>query len=132
MKALFKLGSLFITLFVCFGYLGYTSSAGVLEPHPKERWAALSVSQSTRAKQLFKEKCARCHGADGRGQTVVGGMLDVPDFTDKAWWNDIEDDRLMESVRNGKGGMPKFGKKLTAEQIALLVSYVRRFDKSGK
>ncbi len=60
-------------------------------------------------------------------------MLDVPDFTDKAWWKDgVEDERLIKSVRNGKGGMPKFEKKLTGQQIALLVTYVRRFDKSSR
>jgi mono/diheme cytochrome c family protein len=70
---------------------------------------------------------------DGRGQTVIGDMLDLPDFTNKAWWaDDVEDKRLIESVRNGKGGMPKFGKKLTGQQIVLLVTYVRRFEKSSR
>ena len=132
MKAFYQTGPLLIALSLGFGYFSYTSYAGALEPQDKEPSPALSVTQLTRAKQLFKERCARCHGADGRGQTVVGGMLDAPNFTDKAWWNDVEDERLIDSVRNGKGGMPKFGKKLTDQQIALLVTYVRRFDKSSR
>ena len=133
MKQFFKPGSIFIAIFLCFGYLCHTSYAGLAEPQDKEPSPALSGAQPTRAKQLFKEKCARCHGTDGRGQTVVGGMLDIPDFTDKAWWKTgIEDERLMESVRNGKGGMPKFGKKLTGQQIASLVTYVRRFGKASR
>jgi mono/diheme cytochrome c family protein len=60
-------------------------------------------------------------------------MLDAPNFTDKTWWkDDVEDKRLIESVRNGKGGMPKFGKKLTSPQIVLLVNYLRRFEKSAR
>jgi mono/diheme cytochrome c family protein len=133
MKAFFQAAPLLITLSLCFGYLCYASSAGAPEPQDKGPSPALSVAQLTRAKQLFKERCVRCHGADGRGQTVIGGMLEVPDFTDKAWWkDDVENERLIESVRNGKGAMPKFGKKLTSQQIALLVTYLRRFDKSSR
>ena len=132
MKAFYQTGALLVALSLGFGYFCYAASAGAPEPQVKEPSPALSVTQLTRAKQLFKERCARCHGADGRGQTVVGGMLDAPNFTDKAWWNDVEDERLIESVRNGKGGMPKFGKKLTDQQIALLVTYVRRFNKSPR
>jgi mono/diheme cytochrome c family protein len=133
MRPFFKAGHLPIALFLCFGYLCYASYAGTLEHQDKESSADLSAPQLARAKQLFKEKCTRCHGADGRGQTVIGDMLDVPDFTDKTWWKgDVKDERLLESVRDGKGGMPKFGKKLTGQQIALLVTYVRRFDKSSQ
>jgi mono/diheme cytochrome c family protein len=130
MKVFFK-AALLIPLF-CFGYLCSASYAGDPDFQDKVPTPNLSVLQVNRAKQLFTERCVRCHGANGRGQTVVGGMLDIPDFTDKDWWNDIEDERLLESVRNGKGGMPKFGKKLSSQQISLLVTYVRRFQKSAR
>jgi mono/diheme cytochrome c family protein len=132
MKASYQTGPLLLALSLGFGYFCYTSHAGGPVRQDKARGPALSTTQLTRAKQLFKERCARCHGTDGRGQTVVGGMLDIPNFTEKSWGDDVEDDRLIGSVRNGKGGMPKFGKKLTGEQIALLVSYVRQFDKSSR
>ncbi len=133
MKAFSQAGPLLLALFLCLGYLCCTSYAGVLEHQDKEPSRDLSAAQLIRAKQIFKERCARCHGADGRGQTVIGDMLDVPDFTDKTWWKvGVADERLTESVRNGKGSMPKFGKKLTGQQIALIVSYVRRFDKSSQ
>jgi mono/diheme cytochrome c family protein len=132
MKFLYK-AALFITPLFCCGYLCYESNAGALELNDKKSSPDLSAAQLTKAKQIFKEKCVKCHGADGRGQTVVGDMLDVPDFTEKSWWKDgVEDERLIQSVRNGKGGMPKFGKKLTEQQIALVVAYVRRFDKSSR
>ena len=120
--------TLFIAVSIGVGHLWPTSHAGALAPQVK----VISPAQLNRAKQIFKESCAKCHGADGRGQTVMGGVLEIPDFTDKAWWKDVEDERLKESVRNGKGGMPRFGKKLSADQIDLLVAYVRRFDKSSR
>src|SRR5215471_14647078 len=89
--------------------------------------------QSTETKQLFKEKCARCHGDDGRSKTVLGELLDAPDFTDKKWWQgDIPAQRLISSIRDGKGNMPKFEKKLTNQQIESLVKYVRQFNKSAE
>ena len=86
----------------------------------------------SRAKALFGEKCARCHGADGRGETVTGGMLGVPDFTDENWWKEGKSDaRLVASVTEGRDEMPAFGRKLTRREIASLVAYVRRFNKSA-
>jgi len=34
---------------------------------------------------LYTAKCAKCHGADGRGDTAIGRSLDAPDFTDESW-----------------------------------------------
>lgn len=91
---------------------------------------SVSPEQLARAKTLFAEKCARCHGADGRGKTVVGDMLNVPDFTDEKFWKeDRGDARLITSVTEGRGEMPPFGRKLTRREIAALVAYVRRFNK---
>jgi mono/diheme cytochrome c family protein len=101
------------------------------ENQRKEESPTVSDEQLARAKVIFKEKCARCHGADGRGQTVLGTMLVVPDFTDKKWWkDDVSDERLLGSITNGKVEMPAFGKKLTKQKIVSLVAYLRRFNKS--
>jgi mono/diheme cytochrome c family protein len=58
-------------------------------------------------------------------------MLGVPNFTDEKWWKaDVSNERLIESITNGKNEMPAFGKKFTKYEIAALVVYVRRFNKS--
>ena len=89
-----------------------------------------SAEELARAKALFGGKCARCHGADGRGQTVLGEMLGVPDFTNGKWWKDHGDhDDLIESITKGKGDMPAFGKRLTKHEISLLADYVRFFNR---
>lgn len=80
---------------------------------------------------LFRNNCARCHGADGRGDTPLGHTYNAPDFTDAEWWrkhsNITSSGSLISIVTRGKGGMPAFGKKLTRTQIRLLVSHVRKF-----
>ncbi len=94
---------------------------------------AQSRRKSSATEDLFRTNCARCHGADGRGDTPLGQTYNSPDFTDNAWWqkhSDITSTKsLVSIVMNGKGGMPAFGKKLKSAEIKLLVSYVRRFRK---
>jgi mono/diheme cytochrome c family protein len=105
-----------LTIFVLIG-LCYSTPKIIAAPRQ-----ARSKSNA-RADDLFKTNCARCHGADGRG--------DTPDFTDSEWWqkhSDITSTRsLVSIVTKGKGGMPGFGKKLKNSDIKLLVNYVRRF-----
>jgi len=80
---------------------------------------------------LFRSNCARCHGADGRGDTPQGHTYNAPDFTDEEWWrkhaNITTTGSLVSIVSRGKGGMPAFGKKLKRNEIRLLVNHVRRF-----
>lgn len=80
---------------------------------------------------VFRNNCARCHGADGRGDTPLGITYKAPDFTDPEWWqkhsNITNSATLISIVSRGKGGMPAFGKKLSRAEIRRLVGYVRRF-----
>ena len=101
--------------------------------------AAFDRKTSARAKQvdeLFNRNCARCHGADGRGDTPSGHLYKAPDFTDTDWWKKNSDitstKNLRAVVAKGKAGMPGFGKKLTKSQINLLVERVRSFRKSER
>ena len=105
-----------------------------LSSAPQKR-QALSAS-AHRVNDLYRSNCARCHGAEGRGDTPLGKTFNAPDFTDQKWWQEhtaITNTRsLVSIVTNGKGGMPAFGKKLNRSEINKLVAYVRRFrNQSG-
>jgi len=105
-------------------------SARVMPQETSARKASLTTEQLTRAKATFGEKCARCHGADGQGHTVLGEMLEVPDFTNRSWWREHGNiDDLVETIKNGNGDMPAFGKKLSKREISLLANYVSHFNK---
>ena len=124
MKIFTKTALLGIVIFLSWQALSQTPVAP--QNSDKER------EQLAETKRLFTENCIRCHGDDGRGKTTTGAMLDVPDFTDEKWWQaDVTDERLAATIHNGKGGMPKFEKKLSDEQIASLIKYVREFNKSS-
>jgi mono/diheme cytochrome c family protein len=123
--------SLLILLLLGAGYL--CSSARPITQQEPVKPAGLSAEDAARAKALVKSRCARCHGPDGRGQTVLGDMLEVPDFTNSKWWkNHDNDEPLIRSITSGNGDMPAFGKKLTKPEIALLVSYLRQFNQPDR
>ena len=91
---------------------------------------------STDVVDIFRANCARCHGAEGRGETPLGQTYQAPNFTDDQWWRTkakITGTRsLVTIVSNGKGGMPAFSKKLKPSEIRSLVNYVRRFRPSDR
>ena len=127
--------ALLVALLMCAAYGARTHGAGARQQEKPERKESETISdeQLAHAKTLFQERCARCHGADGRGETVLGDMLGVPDFTDAKWWKEGKSDkRLITSVTEGKGEMPAFGKKFSKQEIGALVYYVRGFVKTHR
>ena len=135
MRTLLKTALLLAALSIYGGNLLHSLRAGV---RPEERQEqkepqSLSPKQLAQAKTLFNERCARCHGTDGRGETVIGSMLSIPNFADEKWWKEEKSDRrLSASITNGKGEMPAFGKKLSKQEITGLAAYVRRFNKTAR
>jgi len=73
---------------------------------------------------LFKSKCAMCHGPDGKGQTAMGKNLNLRDLGSAEVQSQSDAD-LTNIVTNGKGKMPKYDGKLTSDQITDLVKYIR-------
>ena len=80
------------------------------------------------AKRLFKQRCVKCHGQDGAGNNY-GQIIGAANLTDPEWQQRVDDKRLVNSIKHGRGQMPAFGEKLTEDQITSLVSYVRTLEK---
>jgi cytochrome c6 len=77
---------------------------------------------------LFKSKCAACHGADGTGNTPVAKAMHIPDLTSAAVQKQT-DAELTAAITNGKGSMPAYKDKLSADQIKGAVGYIRELAK---
>jgi cytochrome c oxidase cbb3-type subunit 3 len=70
-------------------------------------------------KKIYGERCAVCHGADGKGG--IG-----PDLTKKDLKYGKGDKELAESIEKGRaGGMPAFGGQISHEQVEGLVAFVK-------
>src|SRR6266508_2799443 len=59
---------------------------------------------------IYNSKCAKCHGRDGRGKTMRGKLAHARDLSNGEWQNDVSDERIFNSITNGKGKMPSFKK----------------------
>ncbi len=86
------------------------------------------------AKSIFENKCASCHGQDGKGQTKLGQKLEIRDLTDPKVQESMKDEEMFKAIKEGikkddTTKMKAFGDKLTDEQIKALVAYVRSLKK---
>ena len=83
------------------------------------------AAQVERGRAVYTANCVRCHGADGAGRTRMAEMVEPPDMTDPAWQRARSNARMVASVADGRGQMPAFKKKLSRQEIAASVAYVR-------
>jgi cytochrome c6 len=77
---------------------------------------------------VYKSKCAGCHGPDGKGETAVGKTMKVKDLGSADVQKQSDAD-LTTIIEKGKKSMPPYEGKLTQDQIAELVKYVRALKK---
>ena len=78
------------------------------------------------ARSVYNSKCASCHGRDGRAKSMHAKHEKARDLTSGEWQDSVSDERIYNSISNGKGKMPGFKKKLSDAQMDELVNYVRR------
>jgi mono/diheme cytochrome c family protein len=83
------------------------------------------AAQLERGRAVYTANCGRCLGADGAGHTRMAEMVEPPDMSDQAWQRGRSTSRMVASVANGRGQMPAFKKKLSKQDIAAAVAYVR-------
>jgi cytochrome c oxidase cbb3-type subunit 3 len=73
--------------------------------------------------------CAACHGADGKGNPVIGSA----NLSDKTWLHGQGEQAIVNMVTNGKTNvMPPQGRLLTTDQIHVLGSYVWSLSQSSR
>lgn len=94
--------------------------------------AGMSLSaQTIDAKALYAKQCAKCHGADGKGNTKMGKKESVKDYTDSKVQAEMSDERAFKSIKEGiKDGnkvVKKPADKLTDAEIKAIVKYMRTF-----
>lgn len=77
---------------------------------------------------VYKEQCAKCHGAEGKGLPGLG----TPNFADAKWQSRKKDKEIYDIIAKGSGIMPGYSETLSKTQINGLVRHIRAFAKSGK
>jgi len=86
------------------------------------------------AKENWDTLCAKCHGAEGKGDTKIGAKLGCKDFSDAKVQADMKDDAAFKALKeglksdDGKTLMKPF-ENLSDDEIKALVTYVRGLKK---
>ena len=92
--------------------------------------AALALAAP--ASENWENHCAKCHGADGKGQTKAGKKLNVKDYTSAKVQAEMKDEEMVKVTtngvsENGKEKMKPYKDELSAAEIKDLVAYIRKF-----
>ena len=95
---------------------------------------AASALSAADAKTNWDEHCAKCHGADGKGDTKMGKKLSIHDFTDATVQAEFTDEQAFDAMK--KGLTDKTGKTtmkaiegLSDEDLKAMIPFVRAFKK---
>lgn len=120
MKKQTQRSTLALSAFCCLlVWLGATARTAPLSPQnepPRARDAAT----------LYAKNCATCHGKDGRAKTFKAKFNRARNLADAEWQQNTSDERLFNSIANGRGKMPAFVKKFSESEINALVAFVRQ------
>jgi cytochrome c553 len=86
------------------------------------------------AKELYEKDCAKCHGADGKGETKMGKKMGAKDYTDPKVQEEMKDEKAFKAIKDGlkdKEGkvLMKPAEGTSDEEIKSLVAYMRKFKK---
>ena len=81
--------------------------------------AASASDASLTANPVYQKNCAKCHGKTGEGRHFGGPSL----ISEKVAASSTDDLRSM--ISNGKGRMPKYGAKLSSEEIDRLILQIK-------
>lgn len=85
------------------------------------------------AKANYTKDCQKCHGADGKGQTIMGKKLKVKDYTDAAVQKKFTDEEASKIIKEGKKegdkALMKAYDQYSDQEVKDLVAYIRKFAK---
>ena len=97
-------------------------------------FAAAVTASAADAKENWEKTCAKCHGADGKGDTKIGQKLEIKDLTDAKVQASFTDDQAAKAMKEGiKDSEGKMRMKpiegLSDDDIKALVQKVRSLKK---
>jgi len=97
-------------------------------------FAAAITASAADAKENWDKMCAKCHGAEGKGDTKMGQKLGIKDYSDAKVQAAMKDEdafkALKEGLKDSEGKtLMKPVEGLSDDDIKALVAHVRTFKK---
>jgi cytochrome c553 len=92
------------------------------------------IASAADGKALYDSKCKKCHGEDGKGQTVMGKKSGCKDYTDAKVQEAVKDEDALKAIKEGfknKEGkeVMKPTEGITDEEAKAIMAYMRSFKK---
>lgn len=82
--------------------------------------------RAQRGKDAFANNCVACHGADAKGNPMLG----APDLTNNVWLYGSSEATVIETITHGRNNkMPAFGEFLGEDKVHILSAYVLSLSK---
>jgi mono/diheme cytochrome c family protein len=129
---------LFVSTVVLFGVVALSTPGSISQdtaPAPaagQKNPVKPTEKSQARAKELYTQDCALCHGNNGNGKTdVATGMgITLKDWSDPKTLADKQDQDLFNIIRNGKGQMPaEPDGRAKDDEVWNLIIYIRNLYK---
>lgn len=93
--------------------------------------AQAQTAAPTSGREIYRVRCAMCHGALGRGDGSMGGSMNPrpSNLTVQAERTALTDATMATTILNGRREMPSFARLLTPQQVDSVVAYVRTLQR---
>jgi mono/diheme cytochrome c family protein len=87
----------------------------------------IARAQAKTGTDIFRVRCAMCHGPQGRGDGPMAASLNPRpvDFTDASKRLVTIDSAVAGLIRRGRRGMPPFAQTLSAAQVDSVVAFIK-------
>ena len=97
-------------------------------------FVAVATGRAADAAALWGDKCAKCHGENGKGETKMGRKLSIADLTDAQVQAKFTDDEALKAMKEGvKDASGKQSMKpiedLSEADMKSLIPFVRALKK---
>ena len=104
---------------------------GMMGRGPMRHHAAASDPPATKPNgaNIFQQKCAMCHGVDGKGFAAI----QTPNFTDPKWQAAHPEKERLDALENGVKGtaMVSFKGKLNEAEMHAVLDYIHSLGSKG-
>jgi len=123
---------LFVSAVVLFGVTAWSASGIAVQDQSQKNQAKSTEKSQARAKELYGQDCAICHGETGDGKTDLAKdmQLKLDDWTDAKTLANKSDGDLFKVIRNGKDKMPPEAEgRAKDDEVRNLILYIRGLSK---
>jgi len=94
---------------------------------------AATVLSAADGSEIWAKQCAKCHGKDGRGDTVMGKKMGAKDYTQAKNQEAVTDDNAIKSVKEGFKVSDKVVMKpidgVTDDEVKAVIAHMRSLKK---